>query len=622
MEQARQSIIDRLNQANNILVTVSNNPTVDQLSACVGLTLLLNKLNKHGTAVFSGAVPPALEFLQPSKTIEKNTDSLRDFIIALDKSKADKLKYKVEDKAVKIFITPYRSSISEADLDFSQGDFNVEVVVALGVHERKDLDEAITVHGRILHDATVICINLNSSSELGSLNLTDTTASSLSEVLVGLGTALKPDVLDEQISNAFLTGIVAETDRFSNEKTTSTTMEISAKLMAAGANQQLVVNKLEEAMRSTASPVQSQPDDSSSNNEDTDSATEAEVTSDGSLVIVHNKDEEEGEDSEPEEDNLPAVEDPGTDEQDSDNKSDDSEQEELPEQSELPDQSEFQEPEIGSLPRKDYSQTTLSRSGGSHVVTDPPSLGGVLTANSRPEALDPVTDPMSTSSKDMPLLTHDTTQASNEDVKLPDLPELPDFPDGPTAQQPAPVPPPPSVQQPPTVEQPPAAAPADEYKPPAPPPPEPLAPDNTADTPTKDNAQASVPASDPTATEAPAEVPEESRPPTSEEARNAVEEAMRATDNPPLKPLEALNAETPFEIEHGDGGPLAQAPSIDSELKTNDSNINIDPGTGEIKFPDESGQNNTPPPVPPPMPMMPPPPPAAQPNGTSQPPQQ
>ena len=40
------------------------------------------------------------------KTIEKNTDSLRDFIIALDKSKADKLRYKVEDKFVKIFITP------------------------------------------------------------------------------------------------------------------------------------------------------------------------------------------------------------------------------------------------------------------------------------------------------------------------------------------------------------------------------------------------------------------------------------------------------------------------------------------------------------------------------------
>ena len=91
----KDSIIARLKEATNVLVTVSSNPSVDQLAACIGFTLLLNKVGKRGAAVFSGAVPSTLEFLQPDKTIEKNTDSLRDFIIALDKSKADKLRYKV-----------------------------------------------------------------------------------------------------------------------------------------------------------------------------------------------------------------------------------------------------------------------------------------------------------------------------------------------------------------------------------------------------------------------------------------------------------------------------------------------------------------------------------------------
>src|SRR5687767_1315359 len=169
MDSQRQQAAERIKQANNILVTVSNNPSVDQLAACIGLTLALNKMGKHGTAVFSGQVPSTLEFLQPEKTIEKNTDSLRDFIISLDKSKADKLRYKVEDTVVKIFITPYRTSIGQEDLQFSQGDFNVDVVVALGVHEKEDLDQAITAHGRILHDATVATINTKKGSELGSL---------------------------------------------------------------------------------------------------------------------------------------------------------------------------------------------------------------------------------------------------------------------------------------------------------------------------------------------------------------------------------------------------------------------------------------------------------------------
>src|SRR6185437_1581014 len=139
MDSQKQSIIDRLKQSNNILVTVSANPTVDQLAACVGLSLMLNALDKHATAVFSGVVPSTIQFLQPEKTIEKDTNSLRDFIIALDKSKADKLRYKVEDKVVKIFITPYRTSISDKDLVFSEGDFNVDVVVCLGVHDQRDL---------------------------------------------------------------------------------------------------------------------------------------------------------------------------------------------------------------------------------------------------------------------------------------------------------------------------------------------------------------------------------------------------------------------------------------------------------------------------------------------------
>jgi hypothetical protein len=245
MDNAKLQVTERIKQATNVLVTVSTNPSVDQLAACIALTLILNKLNKHGTAVFSGTVPSTIEFLQPEKTIEKNTDSLRDFIIALDKSKADKLRYKVEDKVVKIFITPYRTTINEKDLEFSQGDFNVDVVICLGVHQQNDLDQTITSHGRILHDATVISITNSSNVELGSIHWEDTSASSLSEMIVQLADDLDKNILDGQIATALLTGIVAETNRFSNERTTPQTMSISARLMTAGANQQLVATKLE-----------------------------------------------------------------------------------------------------------------------------------------------------------------------------------------------------------------------------------------------------------------------------------------------------------------------------------------------------------------------------------------
>ena len=247
---AKQQIVEKIKSSSNILVTVSTNPSVDELSAALGVSLLLNKMNKHATAVFSGQVPPAITFLDPEKTFENTVDSLRDFIIALDKEKADHLRYKVDGDVVKIFITPYRTTITSDDLEFSQGDYNVELVLALGVKTQGNLDAALEAHGRILHDATVASISVgDDKSELGSIEWREQNASSLSELMVSLSDGLKSDkpLLDEQIATAFLTGIVAATDRFSNNRTSSRVMTIAAQLMGAGANQQLIASKLEEA---------------------------------------------------------------------------------------------------------------------------------------------------------------------------------------------------------------------------------------------------------------------------------------------------------------------------------------------------------------------------------------
>jgi hypothetical protein len=286
MEQ-RQAIADRLKQSNNILVTVSSNPSVDQLASCIGLTLALNKMGKHATAVFSGSVPSTLEFLQPEKTLEKNTDSLRDFIIALDKAKADKLRYKVEDKVVKIFITPYKTSISDKDLDFSQGDFNVDVVVALGVHQQNELDQAITAHGRILHDAVVATVNTKPGGELGTINWLDNTASSLSELTVQLLDVIDKEIMDGQMATAFLTGIVAETNRFSNERTTPQVMSISAELMGHGANQQLVATKLEEPAAPPPPPPASPVHEQGASLQGDAGKPEEHHADDGTLEITH-----------------------------------------------------------------------------------------------------------------------------------------------------------------------------------------------------------------------------------------------------------------------------------------------------------------------------------------------
>jgi hypothetical protein len=522
MEDAQSQLVDKLKSATNVLVTVSRNPSVDQLSALLGLTLLLNKQGKHAAAVFSGQVPSTLEFLKPEETIEKNTDSLRDFIIALDKNKADKLRYKVEDDVVRIFITPYKTSITKDDFEFSQGDFNVDLIIAIGVKQQEDLDEAVMNHGQILHGAAVATINTDAAGGLGSINWHETGASSLSELVTRLAEKLGEKLLDEQIATALLTGIVAETERFSNEKTKSETMSASAALMAAGANQQLVASELQEPGGLGTPIAQADPNNAG----------------DGSLDINHEaEDEDENSVSEPEPtDNEPAIELPQP--------SVDTLPSEMPEVEEAEEETEEPESEV---------------SAGAKLVTEPPTLGGQLTANTETEQLEPTTDPLSLPAEEPPMLDH-----KSEPVQL-------------TPPPPAWVPPSAPTMPPPDN----SAPPVDEQQ--------------------KTDVDSSQTLSEiEKAVESPHTTPSEVK-----DARSEVEKALNEGPAPVPEPIQALNAQPMGDELHPNPAPqqdLAQPlnplppPQVPSPTPISTPTPN--------PTPQQSNDPNEPPPVPPPIPYQ------------------
>lgn len=259
-QDVKQQIAENLKNAHSVLVTTTNNPSVDEVASAIGLTQMLHSMNKHAASVISSNIPTALKFLNPDTIIEKSTDRLRDYVISFDKEKADKLRYKVEDDLVKIFITPYKTIISKDDFNFSQGDFNVDTVVVLGATKREELDEAVLQHGRVLHDSAVITINAGGEKapSIGSMNWVDSGASSVSEMLVALSDQLGNGLLKDDSSQALLTGIVSATDRFSNKSTTPQVMTVAAQLMSAGANQQVIVENLNVKPEETVQPVASE----------------------------------------------------------------------------------------------------------------------------------------------------------------------------------------------------------------------------------------------------------------------------------------------------------------------------------------------------------------------------
>lgn len=233
-------VASKIAASKNVLIALSSDPSVDEMAAAIGLSLFLDKIGKRATAIYSGSTPNALEFLKPEDTFEPTADTLQDFVIALNKDKADHLRYKLDGDYVKIYITPYKTRLAESDLEFSYGDFNVDLVLALDVANGIDLDSALREHGRIMHDAVIINITTGKPGKFGEIEWSDKSASSVSEMIANLLYEIKDAKIEKEEATAFLTGIVAATNRFSNATTTPETMQLASKLMESGANQQLV----------------------------------------------------------------------------------------------------------------------------------------------------------------------------------------------------------------------------------------------------------------------------------------------------------------------------------------------------------------------------------------------
>ncbi|MDO4271587.1 MAG: hypothetical protein Q4C83_01215 [Candidatus Saccharibacteria bacterium] len=248
-DSPEKQLLAKIKSVTNILVTVSRNPSVDELVSALGLTIALNKMDKRSVAVFSGKIPPVINFLKPEKTFENNADSLRDFIISLSKDKADRLKVRPEGDFVKVYITPYRTKITPDDLKFSDGDFNIELIIAIGVADRNELDAAIASHGKIFHNATTATLNIGSMHDgLGMISWQDGKYGCYAEMCYELARDLSTNdkqLVDGSVATALLTGVVSATDQFRNGITTPAIMTLAASLMSKGADQQLITSELE-----------------------------------------------------------------------------------------------------------------------------------------------------------------------------------------------------------------------------------------------------------------------------------------------------------------------------------------------------------------------------------------
>ena len=245
----QEKLIAKIDEADNILISTSQSPHIDQVVACVGLYEILQDMGKNAVVVHSGIVSKKLDFLKPDDIVRKDAESLRDLIISFAQSKVEKFRYSRDNDQYNIMLTPnHRELIDEKDIEFSKGDFNIDLVLTLGVNRQSRLDTEVGKHDQLINDIPLVnFIASEKNLQKDVMTWQVETASALTEMVFELGKAMDCHI-SSQAANALLTGLIVETERFKNAKTKPEVMHIAGEMIALGANPLLIVNALEKTV--------------------------------------------------------------------------------------------------------------------------------------------------------------------------------------------------------------------------------------------------------------------------------------------------------------------------------------------------------------------------------------
>lgn len=243
----KEEVAEKIKEVDNILIITSSSPKIDQLSSSLALAEILHDLDKNSVIVHSEEPSTAVKFLKPENVIQKDAESLRDFIVSFKRDKVDKLRYTQEGDQYDILLTPVsRQIITDKDIEYRTGDFNIDLIIAVGIENKGKIDSVISKHAQLINDIPMVNIVAGKkSSGLEAMSWRNESVPSVAEMIYELSQCMDENYkLNKQSANALLMGIVDQTERYKNRQTKAQTMRFSAELIELGADLSVVNENL------------------------------------------------------------------------------------------------------------------------------------------------------------------------------------------------------------------------------------------------------------------------------------------------------------------------------------------------------------------------------------------
>lgn len=250
-----QSVITQferlVNNSSHILILLPESPQNDFFCSAVALAHFCNELNITTTIAFSDPYEQtaSLNFLERPKNTEV-THSIagsRDLVISFDTKYNKILDVRTEtlDDKVNIYITPERGMIDSRDFSFVPDKFPYDLIITVGAPDKESMGKLYDEVPDIFYEIPIVNVDNKSANEhFGQINIVNTVASSVSEVVSDTLEQIKGVKISSLCAQPLLTGIISATNSFQNHNTTPHALTLSSKLLEYGADQQIIIRNL------------------------------------------------------------------------------------------------------------------------------------------------------------------------------------------------------------------------------------------------------------------------------------------------------------------------------------------------------------------------------------------
>jgi len=234
-------------KSKDVLILIPENPSGDAVGSAWALYFFFRKKGANATIAFSNHLAEKYDFLPKPEGILTEISGARDFVLSFDttRNKISNIRTEEVDGKFNIHLTPERGSVDPRDFSFILAKFKYDLMIVVDSPDLEKLGKIYEKNPDLFFEVPIINIDHRSDNDnFGQINLVDVTASSCSEILSVALNRIDMALIDNNIANCLLTGIISATESFQNKNTTPKALLAAATLMDHGADQQTIIRWL------------------------------------------------------------------------------------------------------------------------------------------------------------------------------------------------------------------------------------------------------------------------------------------------------------------------------------------------------------------------------------------